>query len=152
MKYIVIRDTREQTGWVFKESTDCYGTEVGTLKTGDYTLKGYEDILCIERKGCITEFANNLVKEYPRFCRELQRMEDDHKHCFILLEFQMEDLLNYPFSTSLSARIKKRIRVRGSLLLKRLLEIQLKYKVKILFCGDKGKKVIESIFKAINNE
>ncbi len=149
MKYIVIRDTREQTGWIFKESEHCYGTEVGTLKTGDYTLKGYEDLLCIERKGCITEFANNLVKEYDRFCRELERMESDHKHCFILLEFPIDDLINYPRSVSLPPKIKRRIKVRGTLLLKRLLDIQMKYKVKILFCGEHAQDVATTIFKSL---
>lgn len=147
--YTVLRDTREQTGWVFKASADCAGTEVTTLKTGDYTLKDYENILCVERKGCIAEFANNLVKEYARFCRELDRMQTDHEHCFILLEFTMDDLLDYPRSADLPPRVKRRIVVTGSLLLKRLLEIELSYKVKILFCGNRGQKVLTAIFKQI---
>ena len=61
-EFTIIRDTREQTPWDFTfEHT--VAEELGTIKTGDYAVKGIEDKLCIERKGCIEEFANNLGKE-----------------------------------------------------------------------------------------
>jgi hypothetical protein len=37
--YTVIKDTREQDGWFFSPYDKCDGMEVGTLHTGDYTLK-----------------------------------------------------------------------------------------------------------------
>jgi len=147
-KYTVIRDTREQTGWIFKSTQHCEGTEVAGLKTGDYTIKGCEDILCVERKGSIAEFANNLVKDWDRFCRELDRMES-YTYSFIVLEFSMADLIDYPRSADLPQKIKKKIVVTGSLLLKRLIEIQTKYHTKILFCGDRGQDVVTAIFKNV---
>jgi ERCC4-type nuclease len=150
MKYTVIRDTREQTGWVFRASANCMGTEVYKLDTGDYSLLGYEDEICIERKGCIAEFANNLVKEKDRFFRELDRMES-YRYSFIILEFTMDDLIDYPKSANLPQKVKRLIKVRGSLLLKRLIEIQLRYSVKILFCGSNGQNVATSIFKNFIN-
>ena len=62
-KYKVIKDTREQDGWFFSPYDKCSGMEVGTLNTGDYTLEGFEDVVCIERKASVSEVAMNLRKK-----------------------------------------------------------------------------------------
>ena len=53
--YTVIRDTREQEGYTFEKFTgrytSCNGMIIKKLDTGDYSLVGLEDKLCIERKG-----------------------------------------------------------------------------------------------------
>ena len=67
-KYKVIKDTREQNGWFFTPYEKCSGMEVKTLHTGDYTLEGFEDVVCIERKGCVAEIAMNLGKKKNTFC------------------------------------------------------------------------------------
>ena len=145
-KYTVIRDTREQEGWSFDASQSCVGTVSEKLDTGDYSLSGYEDILAVERKGGIGEFAKNVVQD--RFEKELQRMEDI-KHTYIILEFNMDDLIKYPASLKLNYYQKKKIRLRGSFILKRVIEFSILYKTQILFCGDYGKQVADSIFKRI---
>lgn len=153
MKYIVLRDTREKpdNGWSFRASESCAGMVIKGLKTGDYTVDKLEHILMVERKGSIAEFAQNLVQNYDRFCRELERAEQ-HKYCFILLEFSMEELIGYPRTTDLPQRIKRKIQVTGSLLLKRLIMLQTQYKTKILFCGSEGQKVANAIFKSVATE
>jgi hypothetical protein len=96
-KYTVIKDTREQDGWFFSPYDRCTGMEVATMKTGDYTIKGYEDLVCIERKGSVTEIATNLGKKKKAFQAEMERMKDfDFR--FILLEFSASDVLDYPLS------------------------------------------------------
>ena len=49
--YTVIRDTREkdEKGWGFKSSKYCAGTIEEKLDTGDYSLYGWAQHLCIER-------------------------------------------------------------------------------------------------------
>ena len=69
-KYTVIKDTREQDGWFFSPYDKCDGMEVGTLHTGDYTLKGFEDIVCVERKASVTEIAMNLGRKKKAFYDE----------------------------------------------------------------------------------
>jgi len=49
-KVKVLVDTREQCPWKFTENSWCSGSEITTLKTGDYTLEGFEDKLCVEKK------------------------------------------------------------------------------------------------------
>ena len=59
-KYTVIRDTREQEGYYFSEYGLCEGMIDQKLDTGDYSIQGMEDKVCIERKGCVEELAINL--------------------------------------------------------------------------------------------
>jgi ERCC4-type nuclease len=150
IKYKVIRDTREQNGWTFMPAKACEGTVSGTLKTGDYSIEGYQDILTIERKGSIAELATNLVED--RFERELERMQS-FKYAFMILEFSMDDLIKYPKGTGIPSYKMKSVKLNPFFLLKRLIEIELKYKVKIIFCENHGQTVASSIFKrVIENE
>lgn len=143
-KYKVVRDRREQMGWTFPISPTCEGTIDGTLLSGDYTIEGYEDVFVIERKGCIAEWAKNVVD--ARFVRELERLKT-MPHSFVILEFDMSDVMNYPFSSSVPKHLWKSIKVRPELILKKTIEFQVKYNTQFIYTGSHGKKVASSIFK-----
>ena len=145
--YEVIRDTREKTnkGWFFTKTKDCTGTTVAKLDVGDYTIEGLQHVLCVERKGSVAEFAHNVVED--RFERELKKM-DEFEHSFILLEFDLADLLLYP-SNCMPKRLQAKCRYNGKYVLKRMIEIMLTHKTQILFCGFHGKDVSSRIFKEI---
>lgn len=132
--FTIIRDTREQTPWEFHYE-HTVAEEIGTLKTGDYAVKGMEDKLVIERKGCIEEFAGNLGRDYARFARELARMSS-YQHAFIICEFPLKDLIEYPYHRP-NEKLQKESRITGKYLLKVIMEIQLKYNVNIIFAGSK---------------
>jgi ERCC4-type nuclease len=91
--YTVLKDTREQQGWTFEQGKFCNGTIPRALKTGDYTLLGYENVLCVERKKNVAEFAGNIVEK--RFERELERMES-FLYSFIICEFTLADIMAWP--------------------------------------------------------
>lgn len=150
MTYTVIKDTREQQGWYFSQSLYCDGMEIGTLKTGDYTIKDTENLICIERKGSVTEIAGNLGKNYKVFSKEIERMAA-FKHAFIVCEFGMTELINYPTLSKLPPWTRNKIRVTGAFLLRRLLEIQINTNVKVIFCDSQinAYEVVDSIFKRI---
>ena len=145
--FTIIRDTREQNGWDFAISKSCLGTESGTMKTGDYTIKGLETIFTIERKGSVQEFAQNLMDD--RFYREMDRMKD-FKYAYLVLEFTAEDLLNYPDSAKIPYSIKSRIKIKGNFLMSKLIELQRNYIVDIFFAGCRGKDISYILLKAAN--
>ena len=68
--YLVVKDTREQEGYFFNEFNTCKGMVERKLDTGDYTIDGLEDKICIERKGCIEELAVNLGQKKHAFLNE----------------------------------------------------------------------------------
>jgi len=142
--YKVIRDQQEKVGfWDFARGKWCEGTEERHMKTADYTLEGYEDKILIERKKNIAEFARNINES--RFVRELERMENV-EFPYVVLEFDMIDLMTFPASADLPPSVKRKIRVRGPFILKRLTEFQMKYKTKFIFAGPYGKEVAGSLF------
>lgn len=144
--YTVIRDTREQQGWRFPAERDCLGTVVETLRTGDYTLKGYESILCVERKQDTGEIATNLTQ--GRFERELERM-DAYALPFLVCEFSMKEIISFPFASGVPREKWRSLRVTPQFILKRLNEIQIKHKVKILLWGDNAQECMSSLFRRV---
>lgn len=149
--YKVIKDTREQDGWFFSPYDQCNGMEIGTLSTGDYTMRGFEDVVCIERKGCVSEIAGNLGKKKNAFNAEMERMKD-YAFSFVICEFSMEDLLNYPNGSNVPYKLRSQVKVTGKYLLKCLLEFQIWYNTKVLFCDNKKNAFLtcNSIFKRLN--
>ena len=80
----IIKDTREQEGYTFEPSSSryhkCEGMVVRKLDTGDYSLEGLEDKVCIERKASVVEFANNVGHDAVRFAKEIERMKKFPSH------------------------------------------------------------------------
>ncbi len=145
MKFTVLRDNKEKSAyWQFNSSTSCAGTISSSLPTGDYTIQGLELVFTIERKASTGELANNLPTK--RFERELQRMEL-FSHAYIVCEFTMKDLCNFPYNSGIPRKIWPRLRVTSTYMLKKVVELESKYKVKFIFAGDNGKDVAKAIFK-----
>jgi ERCC4-type nuclease len=147
MPYEILRDTREQHGWDFALNQYCIGVKDATLLTGDYTITGYENILCIERKGSTSEFAKNVFEK--RFTAELERMEK-FKYPFIICEFTMDDIMNFPKGSSIPIKLWSKLKMTNFLLLKKYLEIEVIYRTKIILAGTHGKNIASSIFKRVS--
>lgn len=147
--FTVIRDTREHEGhgWDFpaNESTGCAGTVLGALPTGDYSLKGYQKILSIERKLSTAEFGQNLTQE--RFTRELQRLQE-FEYAYVILEFTAQDVNNFPAGSGIPRSRWRYIRMTPDYFWKRLVELMMEFKgIQFILAGDSGQYVAETIFK-----
>lgn len=126
-KFTIIRDTREQKGkgWLFRASANCEGMESIKLDVGDYTIKGLEDILAIERK-TVGDLWNTLgtAKNYKRFIREWER-GSDHKMKFLIIEGSLADIdKGYRWS-----------RVPVNNIHAKLISLQVNYNVHVIFAG-----------------
>lgn len=147
-RYHVVRDDREKPGkgWIFDETNKCSGTTVERLETGDYTIRGYESEIIIERKGDICEFKANLFQEYDRFCRELDRMAT-FRYAYVMLEFELEDISKWPQSSGLPDRVIETIKVTNRQFLARFTAIRMRYPhVHFDFVGPRGKTMGDSLF------
>lgn len=143
-KYVVIRDSREKANfWDFPPSKYCAETVVDGLPTGDYSLRGIETKFTIERKANTGEIAGNLYEK--RFENELKRMQK-FKHAFIVCEFLLEDLFKFPYGSNIPKSKWKYLKVNSNGLLKRIFELEVKYKCKFIFAGSRGKEVARILF------
>ncbi len=140
----IIVDTREQQPWNFK----TYGTVSQKLDTGDYSIEGLENLVAIERKKSVNEFATNITEK--RFKDWVERL-GNVEFAFVLLEFGLEDVLRYPAGSSIPKKMWNKIKISPNFIIKNLLDLQLKYNIKVLFCENHhfAEHLAEQIFKRI---
>lgn len=140
--FTIIVDTREQTPWEFEN----YATASKKLDTGDYSIDGLQDIFAIERKKTVSEIANNITE--PRFKDVLDRLEK-FKHKFILLEFTLNNVMDYPVGSTVPKRTWHTLKITSKYILKYLTEINIKYNIHTIYCGsrDNAEEVAISIMK-----
>ena len=127
----IVIDTREQQAWEFPR----HSTANKKLDTGDYSLGGLEDILCIERKKSVSEIASNITEK--RFEDVLERMTK-YKYTYMIFEFSLTDVLMYPQGSEIPRHKWKYIRISPNFILKKLSEYMVNYNIKIIF-GDSPK-------------
>lgn len=142
--FTIIIDTREQQPWSFPE----YSVANNKLDTGDYSIEGLENILAIERKKSASEFANNIVEK--RFVDVIERLSNV-KYSFLLLEFDLKDLLKYPFGSTVPRHMWNKIRIKPAFLIKHILELQIQHNIIVYFCGNanSAQQLAEYIFNKI---
>jgi hypothetical protein len=153
--FTVIKDTREQDGWTFERFDTRYHTCTGMvlqkLETGDYSLKGMENIFCIERKGSVAELAQNLGKDKYRFFAEIERMKSI-KHSFLILEFSLNNVMMFPEGSNIPEEKWEDIHISNKYMLKMLTEIQINSNIQVVFCDSRknAKLFVASLMKRIN--
>jgi hypothetical protein len=138
-------DTREQMPW----DLSFYGFTMtkGTVKTGDYSVEGLD--LCIERKKNTAEIALNLGSKWKPFKAELDRMVD-FKYKFIICEFDIQDIYNFPKGSGIPEREWKNLRVSSKFIQKRLFEETSKRGIEIILAGSR-QKAEEKVADLIHN-
>lgn len=143
-KFKVIIDTREQQPWQFERTI----AEHKKLDTGDYSIEGYEEILCIERKKSVSEIANNITES--RFKDVISRM-NTYKYSFLILEFSLSDIYRYPVGSNVPKHMWNKIKISPGFIIKNLLELQIKNNIQILFCDNPANatKIALSLMKKV---
>jgi ERCC4-type nuclease len=116
----ILIDTREQRPFLFD------GAVRRTLRTGDYSIEGAEDLIAIERKslsdllGCIGQGRN-------RFERELERL-GAMPYPAVVIEASLAEVLNGTRHTSIHPNS-----VLGS-----LCAWSIRYRLPLFFCGNRA--------------
>ena len=140
--FTILVDTKEKQPWVFLDSA-VQDVVFQHIETGDYTVEGYEELLCIERKKSIAELAGNIHQD--RFTRELQRMTE-FPYRYIVVESSFEHVVNYPFMEGLPPKIERKLQVRGKYLVKCFARLQVKYGINIIYCGNKERAQLMALY------
>lgn len=139
---IIARDTREREGhaWSFGE-LDVIDMK---LESGDYSIVGLENKLCIERKKSVSEIAINIGSDSARFNRELERMKSVPLS-YIICEFSIDDVLCFPKGSSIPREKLKYVRIGGKYILKTLGSYFDKYGITVIYAGNKDNAIEKAI-------
>lgn len=121
----ILKDSREKDGWNFRASQNCNGMQIEKLDTGDYSLKGYENLIMIERKS-VADLWGTLTAGKERFYREMERAKEIPAR-FLVIEGNIADI-NKGFAYS---------KVGPNYIHGFLISLQIKYGVHVIFAGRK---------------
>ena len=123
---VITTDTREQLTLDFTKFRGVSSVR-GTLKTGDYSIQGYEDTICFERKS-VQDLVGTLTSGHTRFLREMERMRS-FKAKYILIEHTPDVLYNYCAKHGWQRKFNT--------IIQSLLAYACHYQVRVRFCKDR---------------
>lgn len=133
----IVCDTREKVDSFNFFSYPDVTTETRALKTGDFSIKGYEDKITIDRKRNCNELQMCLGQSWGRFYRELQRMASFDEG-YIVCSFPYEDVEIFPFNSGVPKNRWKYIKTSARFLKKRIHDIEDEFpNIKFIFSYSK---------------
>ena len=94
----VIVDSREQLAW----DVSPLRSEIGTLAAGDYSIRGLENVIALERKS-LADFVSCCGNERERFEKEVQRLLSYPARA-IVIEASWSDLERGEWRSKISAK------------------------------------------------
>lgn len=115
----ILTDSREQNPYEFE------GAVTAALKSGDYSLFGFEDQIAIERKS-LADAYSSLGSNRERFRREMERLSK-MDYAAIVIESTMEEFLKAPPYSQMNPRAA----------INTLLSWSIRFKVNIFFAGNR---------------
>lgn len=125
-KLTLILDTREQDELDFSKFRNVDTVRQG-LKTGDYSIQGYENQICWERKS-VQDLVGTLIGGHERFLREMERMKEFQVR-YILVEHSPTTLYSYC--------VKHGWNYKFNTIIQSLLAYAYHYQVRVRFCKDR---------------
>lgn len=127
----IIIDTREQLPLAFS-----LPTARACLGTGDYSLKGLEDAIAIERKSADDLVACLKNDQRERFERELARGRD-LAYFALVIEADLVDLVAGKYQSRMSPKS----------VIQSLLALSIRYRLPIFFCPNRryAARLVESL-------
>lgn len=147
-KPLIIADTREQKPYDYPETDVFAGTKVEKVSVGDYSIEGLTHKIFIDRKLSTAELAKNIVEK--RFYRLLDKARL-YTYRFLILEFDLEDVYNFPLNSNMPLWQRKKCRISPAFLESAITKIAVDYGINIIFAGthERGEKICYSLLKTI---
>ena len=120
----IIRDSREQASLTFAS----YPVEVavGTLEAGDYSIRGFERKVAVERKS-LSDLIGCLSAERPRFEKELARLRG-YDAAAVVVESPADDLRAGRYRSKLDAVAAWQS----------VLAFSMRYRIPFVWCRDRA--------------
>lgn len=130
-------DTREQEPYSF-----TLPAETGTLSTGDYSIRGLEDLVSIERK-TIDDLIGCLTRDRERFERELHKGKA-LDYFALVIEASLDDLVQGKYKSMMNPKSA----------IQSLIAFSIRYCLPVWFAGNRrqAQRLTESLLEKFANE
>lgn len=143
-QFTVIYDDREKKPWNLP-----FKMEKKRLVCSDYTIKGFEKVIAIEKKSGLVELLNDLANSYrPTFERFLERLSKYPVKC-IIVEDTLSELSISRALVHIRRKSKGKSRLTSRTIYYWVSDIAVKYNIPIIFVGKVAKiNILPEIFRA----
>lgn len=122
----IIIDSREQAPYTFtKQQYNGVTAEQGTLATGDYSIKGLESHIALERKS-LSDLTGTLTTGRERFTRECERGKG-LEYFGLIIEASLDDIKSHAYKS----------KVKPHSVLQSLASFSVKYALHVHYCGSR---------------
>lgn len=144
----LIIDTREKTPYDYEGEEEFASIVHEKLDAGDYSIKGIEHLVVIERKANADELFNNFTQNKERIFAEFERLRG-HKIKIMMIEQSCEDIMN-PLNYYVN---KKGLNTRAAtmpvaVVASNLNLLIVEYGVQVIFAGAKARSMTKNILLA----
>ena len=120
---IFIVDSREQEPYEFDPET--VEVKRHALNAGDYSLEGFEDQVCIERKS-LADYVQSVIKQRDRFLKEVKKLSEIPHSC-IVVECDLSDIMGKRYRSG----------VHPNSVLGATLSLLIDHNIPVCFCSDR---------------
>lgn len=145
VKPVLVCDTRERKPWSFEKDPAFESIVFEKLDCGDYSIKGLEDIISIERKSGGDELLSNFLDDPGRVFAEFDRM-DHHLIKVMIVEADLSDLLDVKhYYVNRRSFKTKNLKMPVAVVMRYLIDLMTEKGVIVLFAGKNGKKLAKQI-------
>ena len=122
-KLIIIVDSREQEPYEF--DPEIVSIKHKALAVGDYSLDGFENRVCIERKS-LQDYMQSVIKQRDRFLKEINKLSEI-QYCCIVVECDLSDIMGKRYRSG----------VHPNSVLGATLSLMVDHRVPVCFCSDR---------------
>jgi len=130
--FAIVCDDREKKPWTFPKDQKVVRKR---LKCGDYSIKGFEDLIAIEKKSGIQELFTDLTGKYrARFRRFLNRLSKYPIKC-IIVEQTLDDCGVYNVLRRLQFKSRGKTQLSENTIPFWTSEISLSYEIPVIFAS-----------------
>jgi ERCC4-type nuclease len=135
----ILIDSREQNplcGFSYPVERDC-------LKTGDYSIRGMENMIALERKS-LDDLAQTLkAGNRERFLRELERSQS-LKYFALIVEGSLSDIADHKYKSLITPKS----------VLQSVFALSVRFKLPVFFCDSRryAARTVESLLQKFIRE
>lgn len=145
---ILVIDTRERTPFDFDGEEDFESIVHEKLDAGDYSLRGLEHIIVIERKANADELFNNFTQNKDRIFAEFDRLKN-HKLKIMIIEQTCEEVFNpNSYYVNKKGLNKRDFKMPVAVVAANLTTLMVEHNVQVIFAGNKARSMTKNLLLA----
>jgi ERCC4-type nuclease len=131
--------------WEFQDDPDFADVIYEKLDAGDYSIRGHEHRITIERKATADELFTNFTRNKHRIYAEADRMKD-HEFKIIIIEQTYDQILSpATYYINKRGRNKQSPKMPPAVLMENLTKLMVHHDVHVFFGGSRAQEMAKKI-------